>query len=153
MIMASNITYPLLVVEDNDKDFEILKWALKKLSITLPVYRCCDGDDALDFLYQRGVYQDAAKAPRPAIILLDLKLTATDGFEVLETIKHDEHLKMIPVVVWTTSSDPKDVEISFKQGANSYMLKPMTLDKLLQAIELLNHYWFGVAVLPHSLEM
>jgi len=151
-IMVSNILYPLLIVEDSDEDFEILQWALKKLSIKLPVYRCRDGDDALDFLYQRGVYQDAVNAPRPAIILLDLKLTATDGLEVLHTIKHDAQLKMIPVIVWTTSSDPKDIEISFKQGANSYMLKPMTLEKLLQAIELLNHYWFGIAVLPHSLE-
>jgi CheY-like chemotaxis protein len=151
--MVGNVAYPLLVVEDSDEDYAILQWALKKLSITTPVYRCADGDDALDFLYNRGAYSDPAQAPRPAIILLDLKLTATDGHEVLKTIKHDEHLKMIPVIIWTTSSDPKDIEISFKQGANSYMLKPMTLDKLLQAIELLNHYWFGVAVLPDTSEM
>lgn len=151
--MASNVGYPLLVVEDNDEDFAILKWALKKLSITLPVYRCNDGDDALDYLYKRGIYQDAAKAPRPAVILLDLKLSATDGLEVLHIIKHDEDLKMIPVIVWTNSTDPKDIAISFKQGANSYMLKPMTLENLLQAIELLNQYWFGVAVLPHIPEV
>jgi CheY-like chemotaxis protein len=151
--MASNVAYPLLIVEDSDEDFKLLQWALKKLSIALPVYRCRDGDEALDFLYQRGSYQDPLKAPRPAIILLDLNLTATDGLEVLHTIKQDEHLKMIPVIVWTNSDDPKNIEVSFQQGANSYMLKPMTLEKLLQAIELLNQYWFGVAVLPYSLDM
>ncbi|GHO45298.1 response regulator [Ktedonospora formicarum] len=144
--------YPLLVVEDSDEDFEILQWALKKLSITVPVYRCCDGDEALDFLYRRAGYESPEKAPRPAIILLDLKLTATDGREVLETIKHDEMLKSIPVIIWTNSSDPKDIEVSFRQGASSYILKPLTLEKLLEAIALLNHYWFGVVALPGEVE-
>jgi CheY-like chemotaxis protein len=140
--------YPILIVEDSDEDFEVLRWALKKLSIPAPVYRCEDGDEALDFLYGRGRFQDANTSPRPVLILLDLKLTTMDGQEVLQQIKQDESLKMIPVIVWSTSSDPQDIEVCFKQGANSYILKPMTLEKLLEAIELLNHYWFGVVMLP-----
>lgn len=149
---VKDTTYPLLVVEDNDEDFEMLRWALKKLSITIPVYRCVDGDDALDFLYHKGPYTNITQSPRPAIILLDLQLTATDGQEVLEQVKSDPDLHMIPVVVWTSSSDPTDIEVCFRQGANSYILKPMTIDRLLEAIELLNRYWFGMVVLPSSAE-
>lgn len=148
MMVKINAAYPILIVEDSDEDYEIVNWALKKLSIELPVYRCCDGDEALDFLYHRGSYTNSQSAPRPAIILLDLNLTATDGQEVLEQVKNDDDLKAIPIVVWTSSSDPVDIEFSFKRGASSYILKPMSLEKLLEAIELLNHYWFGIVALP-----
>ena len=143
-----NATYPILIVEDSDEDYEIVNWALKKLSIELPVYRCADGDEALDFLYHRGPYANLQSSPRPAIILLDLNLTATDGQEVLEQVKNDDELKAIPIIVWTSSSEPEDIEFSFKRGASSYILKPMSLEKLLEAIELLNHYWFGIVALP-----
>lgn len=142
-------TGPLLVVEDNDEDFEIIQWALKKLSIRTPLVRGTDGDDAFDYLYKRGEHQDAL---RPSLILLDLNLLADDGREVLQQIKQDDDLRSIPVIVWTSSSDPKDIEICFRQGANSYMLKPMNIEKLLQAVELLNNYWFGVAMLPDAIE-
>ena len=151
--MKSNASYSILIVEDSDGDFEMIMWALKKLSIAIPVFRCVDGDDALDYLYGRGAYTDPQQAPRPAIILLDLNLTTMDGQEVLEQIKNDDTLKVIPVIVWTASSDPKDIEICFKNGANSYVLKPMNLEKLLQAVELLNEYWFGVVVLPENTGM
>lgn len=148
--MVNSAAFPILLVEDNDEDYDIVRWALKKLSISTPVYRCADGDEALDFLHHSGAYTDPASSPRPALILLDLKLTATDGLEVLESIKQDTELRTIPVVIWTSSSDPEDIEICFRQGANSYMLKPVNLDKLLEAVELLNQYWFGVAVLPNT---
>ncbi|GCE13325.1 response regulator [Tengunoibacter tsumagoiensis] len=148
--MRRSSAYPLLIVEDNDEDFEILEWALQKLSINTPTLRCKDGDEALDLLYQRGKYSDVQQYPRPAIILLDLNLTLMDGHEVLSHIKRDDTLKMIPVIVWTTSSDPKDIEICFQEGANSYILKPMTVEKLLEAVEMLNHYWFGVVMLPDN---
>lgn len=146
--MEINATYPILLVEDSDEDYEIIHWALKKLSIELPVYRCIDGDDALDFLYHRGPYTNLQNAPRPTIILLDLNLTATNGQEVLRQVKNDDALKTIPIIVWTSSSDSDDIEFSFKNGASSYILKPMNLQKLLEAIELLNHYWFGIVALP-----
>lgn len=140
---------PLLVIEDNDEDYEIIQWALKKLSIRTPLARGRDGEDAFDYLYKRGEH---ANAIRPSLILLDLNLIADDGREVLQEIKQDEDLRSIPVIVWTSSSDPKDIEVCFQQGANSYMLKPMNIEKLLQAVELLNNYWFGVAVLPDAID-
>ncbi|GCE06310.1 response regulator [Dictyobacter aurantiacus] len=151
--MIDHSDYPLLIVEDNDEDFEVIQWALKKLSITTPIYRCDDGDDALDFLHHTGKYTQKETSPRPALILLDLNLTLMNGQEVLTRIKHDDALKMIPVIIWTTSADPRDIDICFKQGANSYILKPMTFEKLLEAVDLLNQYWFGVVKLPEITEM
>ena len=147
--MMYPVAGPLLVIEDNDEDYEIICWALKKLSIRTPVARCTGDDEVFDYLHKREAFKDA---PRPSLILLDLNLIASDGREILQWIKHDESLCAIPVVVWTSSNDPQDIEICFQQGANSYMLKPMNIDKLLQSIELLNNYWFGVAVLPSVIE-
>lgn len=151
--MIDRSDYPILIVEDSNEDFEVIQWALKKLSVTTPIYRCDDGDDALDFLHHTGKYSQKGTSPRPALILLDLNLTLMNGQEVLARIKHDDELKMIPVIIWTTSADPKDIEICFKQGANSYILKPMTFEKLLEAVDLLNQYWFGVVKLPETTEM
>ncbi|GCE30850.1 response regulator [Dictyobacter alpinus] len=139
---------PILLVEDSNEDMELIKWALKKLSISVPVVRCTDGGEALDYLYQREEFSKPELAPRPALILLDLHLVAVDGIEVLQEIKHNEELCMIPVIIWTTSSDPHDIEVSFQQGANSYILKPMSVERLLSVIDMLNRYWFGFAVLP-----
>ncbi|GCE20332.1 response regulator [Dictyobacter kobayashii] len=151
--MIDRSDYPILIVEDSDEDFEVIQWALQKLSITTPIYRCDDGDDVLDFLHHRGKYAEKGTSPRPSLVLLDLNLTLMNGQEVLTQIKQDETLKMIPVIIWTTSADPKDIEICFKQGANSYILKPMTFEKLLEAVDLLNQYWFGVVMLPDTAEM
>src|SRR5689334_16181358 len=91
--MKSNARNPILIVEDNDDDFEMIIWALKKLSIAMQVCRCIDWDEALDYLHGRGAYTDPQQAPRPAIILLDLNLMAMDGQEVLAHIKNDDTLK------------------------------------------------------------
>jgi CheY-like chemotaxis protein len=146
--MIDRLDVSILVIEDTDEDFETLRWILKKLSIDLAVYRCVDGDDALDFLYHRHRYADKHQYPRPSLILLDLNLTMLEGQEVLTSIKQDEDLKSIPVIVWTTSDDPHDIQLCFKQGANSYILKPMTTEHLIEAVQVLNHYWFGIAQLP-----
>lgn len=148
--MVYALAKPLLVVEDSDEDFETLSWAMKRLSIENEVVRCADGDEVLDYLRHSGSYSDAEETPRPAMILLDLNLPAVDGREVLEQIKRDENLKLIPVVVWTTSSNPKDVELCYKNGANSYIVKPIHLDNLLSAVALLERYWLRVVALPDT---
>lgn len=146
--MADNQAKPLLLIEDSDEDFEAFGRIMRKSSITNPVYRCTDGDEALDFLYHTGEYVDLAKAPRPGIILLDLNLPGTDGREVLEQIKHDEELKMIPVVVFTTSSNPKDIEGCYQHGVNGYIIKPMDIKKLTKTIQVFLDYWFEAVILP-----
>ena len=141
---------PILLVEDSQEDMELIQWALKKLSISVPVVYCTDGGDALDYLYQRKAYSDPKLSPRPALVLLDLHLVAVDGIEVLQEIKHNQELRMIPVIIWSSSSDPHNIEVSFRQGASSYILKPMSIKRLLSVIEMLNQYWFGFAVLPEA---
>ncbi|MBV9124993.1 MAG: response regulator, partial [Planctomycetes bacterium] len=101
--------HPILLVEDSPEDYEATVRVLRKSGLANPIFRCVDGDDALDFLHHRGAYADPARAPRPSIILLDLNLPGTDGREVLTDIKRDEHLKLIPVIVLTTSRDERDI--------------------------------------------
>lgn len=142
----------ILVVEDSDEDFEATQRALKKSNLINPVHRCIEGDDALDYLFNRGDYQCHETYPKPGFILLDLNLPGTDGREVLQVIKSDEHLKKIPVVVFTTSSDISDIDSCYEIGANSYVHKPLDLVGLFQAIGRLKDYWFEVVVLPKPIE-
>ena len=148
--MVSRSTQPLLLIEDSDEDFEAFGRIMQKLSVTNPIHRCIDGDDALDYLHHGGEYADSDKVRRPAIIILDLNLPGTDGREVLEQIKQDEELKIIPIVVFTTSSNPKDVEICYRYGVNGYIIKPMDVKKLMHTIQILIQYWFEVVILPDS---
>jgi CheY-like chemotaxis protein len=141
---------PILLVEDSPEDYEATLRAFKKSGLKNPIFRCEDGDGALDFLHRRGRYADPEGAPRPGVILLDLNLPGTDGREVLSEIKSDEGLKNIPVIVLTTSNDDRDVEACYRAGANSYIQKPVDTDGFLRAIERLNGYWFEVVVLPQG---
>jgi CheY-like chemotaxis protein len=139
----------LLVVEDSDEDFEALSRIVDRIStFDLLIYRCIDGDDALDFLNLDGKYRDLQNRPNPDLIFLDLNLPGTDGREVLATIKSAQNLKTIPVVVLSTSSDPKDIAACYQAGANSYMLKPMKFDKLRDTVQVLLDYWFKATILP-----
>lgn len=139
---------PLLVVEDSDQDFVCLWKVLEKLSVSNPVYRCTDGDEAIDFLYYQGDY-DSTAVPRPAVILLDLHLPGTDGKEVLKKVKQDEELKKIPIVIFTTSADPQDINHCYEYGANGYMLKPMDLANFKKTIQVFVDNWLEVSMLPY----
>lgn len=140
--------FPVLLVEDSDEDFEVTLRVFKMVGLTNPIYRCASGDEALDFLHRRPPYDSPEKAPRPALILLDLNLTGTDGREVLEAIKSSEMLRKIPVVVLTTSNDETDIDACYDFGANSYIKKPMALSAFAEAIRRVKEYWFGVVILP-----
>lgn len=142
----------ILLVEDNPEDYEATKRALRKAGLGNPLMRCEDGDQALDYLFRRGAYSDPATAPRPAIILLDLNMPGTDGYEVLRQIKLDDDLKAIPVIVLTTSSDERDIEVCYRAGANSFVTKPVSLDGLFQSIQRLKDFWFEIAVYPKTHE-
>lgn len=147
---VTTIEHPplLLVIEDSNEDFEAFQRYVRRSPLTIPVYRCVDGDEALAFLYRTGRYIDPQSAPRPGLILLDLNLPGTDGREVLRKIKQDEILKLIPVVVFTTSNNPRDIEACYRQGVNSYIVKPMDFNRLKQSIKILIDYWFDTTVLP-----
>jgi CheY-like chemotaxis protein len=149
--MADSPRRSLLVIEDSDVDFEALQRMMRNSSLSISIYRCLDGDEALDFLYHTGEYADNNNAPHPSVILLDLNLPGTDGREVLERIKQDEKLKVIPIVVFTTSSNPRDMQVCYQKGANSYIIKPIDVSKLRKAIQTTLDYWFEVVALPESI--
>jgi DNA-binding response OmpR family regulator len=141
-------SHHLLVVEDSDEDFATLIRAIDRASTQeITIHRCIDGDDALDFLNLEGKYSSEVR-PSLSLIILDLNLPGTDGREVLASIKHAENLKTIPVVILSTSSNPKDIARCYRSGANSYMVKPMKFDKLRDSIRIMLDYWFKAAVLP-----
>ncbi|MBD0343774.1 MAG: response regulator [Coleofasciculus sp. Co-bin14] len=148
--MSGKQTKSLLLVEDSDEDFETFRRMMRKVSFTNPIYRCVDGDEALDFLYHTGNYIDPAQAPRPAIILLDLNLPGTDGREVLAQLKQNDALKTIPVVVFTTSSNPKDIEACYRYGVSGYILKPINISILMKTIQIFIDYWFKTVILPEN---
>jgi CheY-like chemotaxis protein len=138
----------ILVVEDSDEDYEATLRAFHKAEVNRPVRRCVDGEEALDYLLCRGRYAESGKAPRPALVLLDLNLPGTDGHEVLEQIKAHCQTRDTPVVVLTTSSSPRDIDACYRHGANSYIIKPVNFERLLGSIRQLNQYWFETVSLP-----
>lgn len=138
----------ILIVEDSDVDYETTLRAFKEANMANPIQRCEDGEEALDYLFQRNQYSHSDKSPRPDLILLDLNLPGTDGRDVLKEIKNNAELKKIPVIVLTTSSDEKDINKCYQVGANSYIQKPVDLQGFFEAIQRLNDFWFEVAILP-----
>ncbi|MGH8509761.1 MAG: response regulator [Gammaproteobacteria bacterium] len=140
----------ILLVEDSEADYEATVRALRTAGLANPMYRCADGEQALDFLYRRGVYADPFRSPRPGVILLDLNLPGTDGHEVLRDVKGDAGLKQIPVIVLTTSIAERDIAACYQDGANSYIVKPVGFENLVQAIQRLQDYWFELVVLPKA---
>jgi CheY-like chemotaxis protein len=145
--MTGNINQPLLIIEDSDEDFESFCRIARKLPVNNPIFRCVEGDEVFPFLKGLGPYHSEA-TPRPAMILLDLNLPGLDGREVLKRLKQDEDFKEIPVIVWTTSANPKDVESCYKWGANSYLLKPMDIKQLSNTVRALAQFWLDIALLP-----
>ncbi|MEU1471182.1 response regulator [Streptomyces sp. NPDC005761] len=143
----SNPVQPIevLLVEDDPGDELMTREAFEdnKIRNTLHVVR--DGQEALDFLYRRGDYGDA---PRPDLILLDLNLPRYDGRQVLEQIKQDPELSLIPVVVLTTSSAEEDILRSYKLHANAYVTKPVDLDQFIAAVRQIDEFFVTVVRLP-----
>jgi len=138
----------VLLVEDNEDDYEATIRSFKKNHFVNPVYWCKSGREALDFLNHSGAYTDRESWPRPDLILLDLNMPGIDGREVLARIKRDPDLKSIPVLVLTTSADIKDVDQCYNLGASTYIQKPVDFDGLISAVNRIKDYWFGVALLP-----
>lgn len=130
----------ILLVEDDPKDVELTMTALEEYNLSNEVVVARDGEEALDYLYYRGKFQRRS-GDNPAVVLLDLKLPKVDGLEVLETIKQDEKLRMIPVVVLTSSREERDLVASYKLGVNAYVVKPVDFHEFVNAIKELGVFW------------
>lgn len=138
-------TVEILLVEDNEADIRLTKEGIKEAKIRNHLHIARDGEEALNFLYKRGDYQDAVT---PDLILLDLNLPKKDGREVLEDIKSDESLSLIPVVILTTSEAEKDIVKSYKLHANCYVSKPIGIDQFVEVIKAIENFWFTIVKLP-----
>jgi two-component system response regulator len=138
----------ILLVEDNQDDYEATSRAFKKANLYNPIVWCKSGRDALNFLRREGVHKDASEDSRPGLVLLDLNMPGMDGRKTLEVIKQDEALKRIPVIILTTSADERDIQSCYQTGANTYVQKPVSFEGLIEAIKRLKEYWFEIALLP-----
>jgi two-component system, response regulator len=138
----------ILLVEDNPYDAELATRALQKSKITNKIYHVKDGEEALDFLFNRGDYKERVNAKRPKVILLDLKMPKVSGLEVLKSIKANENTRTIPVVVLTSSKEEQDIIESYNLGVNSYIVKPVEVDKFFKAISDLEVYWLLLNQVP-----
>ncbi|HUG19775.1 MAG TPA: response regulator [Planctomycetaceae bacterium] len=127
-----------LLVEDDDTHAHLVMRSLKKARVTNRVFRVKDGLEAISFLHREEKHADS---PRPDVVLLDLKLPKMDGHEVLAEIKRDPDLRLIPVVIMTTSDAESDRELAYEHHANSYVVKPADFDKLCKLVDDLSLYW------------
>jgi DNA-binding response OmpR family regulator len=130
----------ILLVEDDPKDVELTLTALDEYNLANEVIVVSDGQEALDYLSYRGNFMKRS-GENPAVLLLDLKLPKVDGLEVLQQVKSDEKLRMIPVVVLTSSHEEKDMIASYKLGVNAYVVKPVDFHEFVNAIKELGVFW------------
>jgi CheY-like chemotaxis protein len=130
----------ILLVEDDPRDVELTMTALGEYNLVNEIVVTRDGQQALDYLHCRGEFS-ARSNDNPAVLLLDLKLPRVDGLEVLQQIKSDERLRLIPVVVLTSSREEKDMMRSYKLGVNAYVVKPVDFHQFVNAVKELGIFW------------
>lgn len=138
----------ILMADDDDDDRLLTKDALEECRLANDLHFVVDGEDLMDYLYQRGSYTNPDQAPRPGLILLDLNMPKKDGREALREIKADPNLRHIPIVVLTTSEAEEDIYRTYNLGANSYVSKPVTFESLVIVMKTLGKYWFEIVELP-----
>jgi len=138
-----NITLStLLLVEDDPNDVMLFRRAMEKSNMANPLQLAQDGEIAVAYLSGQGIYADRNSYPFPAIMLLDLKLPRKSGLEVLEWLREQPGINRLPVVVMTSSKESGDVGRAYDLGANSYLVKPVSFDTLLEMVKVLGMYWF-----------
>jgi CheY-like chemotaxis protein len=137
----------ILMVEDDPKDVELTLTALEEYNLANEVVVVGDGEEALDYLYCRGAFKSRI-GENPAVVLLDLKLPKVDGLEVLQQIKTDEKMRLIPIVVLTSSHEEKDMVASYKLGVNAYVVKPVNFHEFVNAIRELGVFWAVINAPP-----
>jgi len=133
----------ILLVEDDPAHAEIVRRNFENSLIANRVIHVSDGQEALDYMFRAGRYSDPVTAPRPGLILLDLRLPKVDGLEVLKSIKADTDLCRIPVVILTTSAAEYDVVKAYDRHANSYLVKPVDFPQFVSLMESLGYYWLA----------
>jgi CheY-like chemotaxis protein len=138
----------ILMADDDADDCLLVRDALQEIGLPHELRFVRNGEELLDYLRRRGEYANGHAAPRPNLILVDLKMPRMDGREVLRALKSDQHLRRIPVVALTTSAAEDDVTACYDFGVNSYITKPVTFRRLVDIMAIVSKYWFEVVELP-----
>jgi CheY-like chemotaxis protein len=138
----------VLMADDDPDDRDMAREAFVAGRLANHLSFVVDGEDLMDYLRRQGKYAPPASAPRPGLILLDLKMPRKDGFEALQEIRADPDLRAIPVVALTTSQAEEDILRSYNLGVSSFIIKPVTFDRLVDVIRHLARYWFEIVKLP-----
>ncbi len=134
----------ILLVEDNPKDLKLTLHALQNEQLANPIEVARDGEEALDFIFCRGIHANRNQCDVPRLVLLDLKLPKVDGLEVLRAVKTDPRTKALPVVILTASKEEKDMVEGYQLGANAYIQKPVDFDQFRNVVKQLGLFWLVV---------
>jgi CheY-like chemotaxis protein len=137
----------ILLVEDNEGDILLTLDAFEESKIKSEISVARNGQEALDFLFKLGKYTDSNK---PDLILLDINIPIFNGHEVLKQIKNDPNLKKIPVIMLTTSTNPKDINLAYENHSNCYINKPLAMEHFLDAILKIEEFWLQLSKLPQG---
>jgi CheY-like chemotaxis protein len=138
---------PILVIEDTDEDFEVTSAAMQLALVPNPLTRCRNGEEAMDYMLHRGHF---IKAVEPLYILLDLNLGRVDGRQILMELRSSPWLAAVPVIVLSTSTNPRDIRLCYQLGAAGYLVKPVDLGRFERMIQGVNAYWTDVVALPEQ---
>ena len=138
----------ILLVEDNPMDVELIMDAFKEARLSNKIQVTNNGKEALKYLFGEEKFGDRKEYPLPDLILLDLKMPGIDGHDVLRRIKSTEKLKRLPVIILTSSKDEGDRAMSYDNGANSYLIKPVSFDDFLQVVKQVYDYWLLLNIEP-----
>ncbi len=147
--MINFTDYTILLVEDDPNDVFLIQRAFRKANLANPIQVMNDGEAAVQYLSGQEPYADRDRYPLPMLMLLDLKLPRRSGLEVLEWLKQQPKLKRLPVVVLTSSREHTDLNRAYDLGANSYLVKPVAFDSLLNMVQTLNQYWLIINERPN----
>jgi len=142
---------PILLAEDEQNDVFLIKRAFQKAQLVNPIRVVSDGQEAIQYLRGDGDYADRERFPLPTLVLLDLKMPRMGGFDVISWVRQQPGLKRLPLVVLTSSRDGPDINRAYELGANTYLVKPVEFDGLVEMMKNLSLYWFIMAERPDCL--
>jgi len=146
--MSATKVHPLLLAEDDENDLFFMQRAFKQAKIANPLFRVKDGEEAIAYLQGEGGYADRKEFPLPCLILLDLKMPRRNGFEVIAWVRAQPVLKRLPIVVLTSSQQDPDINRAYELGANTYLVKPVKFEGLVEMMKALHLYWLMLAEKP-----
>ena len=140
---------PILLAEDDPNDVELILAAFEQAHIKNQVHVVSDGEQALDFLYQRGKFRDRTHGD-PLVLLLDLKMPKIDGLGVVRALRADERFRCLPVIMLTSSQEEEDIVQSYRLGVNAYVTKPVSFQEFVETVKIMGLFWVLVNEVPHQ---